>query len=40
MNKQRRKAIEDYKCEIKYDYGIINGMALKRSIRSTLRMWM
>ena len=24
------KAIEDYKCEIKYDYGIINGMALKK----------
>ena len=24
------KAIEDYKCEIKYDYSKINGMALKK----------
>jgi uncharacterized membrane protein YsdA (DUF1294 family) len=24
------KAIKDYKCEIVYDYGIINGMALKK----------
>ena len=30
------KAIEDYKCEIKYDYGIINGMALKKPDDKTL----
>lgn len=24
------KAIKEYKCEVKYDYGIINGMALKK----------
>ena len=30
------KAIEDYKCEIKYDYSIINGMALKKPDDKTL----
>ena len=30
------KAIEDYKCEIKYDYSIINGMALKKPDNRTL----
>jgi len=30
------KAIEDYKCEIKYDYSKINGMALKNPDDKTL----
>ena len=30
------KAIKDYKCEIKYDYRIINGMALKKPDDKTL----
>lgn len=30
------KAIEDYKCEIKYDYSEINGMALKKPDDKTL----
>ena len=30
------KAIEDYKCEIKYDYSEINGMALKNPDDKTL----
>ena len=30
------KAIEDYKCEIKYDYSKINGMALKKPDDKTL----
>jgi uncharacterized membrane protein YsdA (DUF1294 family) len=30
------KAIDDYKCEIKYDYSIINGMALKKPDDKTL----
>ena len=31
-----QKAIKEYKCEIKYDYGIINGMALKKPEDKTL----
>lgn len=31
-----QKAIEDYKCEIVYDYGIITGMALKKPEDKTL----
>ena len=31
-----QKAIEEYKCEIVYDYGIINGMALKKPEDKTL----
>ena len=30
------KAIKEYKCEIVYDYGIINGMALKKAEDKTL----
>ena len=30
------KAIEEYKCEIKYDYGSINGMALRKPEDKTL----
>ena len=30
------KAIKEYKCEIVYDYGIINGMALKKPDDKTL----
>ena len=30
------KAIKEYKCEIIYDYGIINGMALKKPKDKTL----
>ena len=30
------EAIEAYKCEIKYDYGIINGMALRKPEDKTL----
>ena len=30
------KAIEEYKCEIKYDYGRINGMALRKPEDKTL----
>lgn len=30
------RAIKDYKCEIKYDYSIINGMALKKPDDKTL----
>ena len=30
------KAIKEYKCEIVYDYGIINGMALKKPEDKTL----
>lgn len=30
------KAIKEYKCEIIYDYGIINGMALKKPEDKTL----
>ena len=30
------KAIKEYKCEIVYDYGIINGMALKKPANKTL----
>ena len=30
------KAIKEYKCEIVYDYGIINGMALKKPVDKTL----
>ena len=30
------KAIKEYKCEIVYDYGIINGMALKKPEYKTL----
>ena len=30
------KAIKEYKCEIVYDYGIINGMALKKPENKTL----
>ena len=31
-----QKAINEYKCEIVYDYGIINGMALKKPEDKTL----
>ena len=31
-----QKAIKEYKCEIVYDYGIINGMALKKPENKTL----
>ena len=31
-----QKAIKEYKCEIIYDYGIINGMALKKPEDKTL----
>ena len=31
-----QKAIKEYKCEIVYDYGIINGMALKKPEDKTL----
>ena len=31
-----QKAIKEYKCEIVYDYGIINGMALKKPGDKTL----
>ena len=31
-----QKAIEEYKCEIVYDYGIINGMALRKPEDKTL----
>lgn len=31
------KAIEDYKCEIKYDYSKINGMALNFWLLTTIR---
>ena len=31
-----QKAIKEYKCEIVYDYGMINGMALKKPEDKTL----
>ena len=31
-----QKAIKEYKCDIIYDYGIINGMALKKPEDKTL----
>ena len=30
IDESLQRAIEDYQCEIVYDYGIINGMALKK----------
>ena len=35
-----QKAIKEYKCEIIYDYGIINGMALKKPEDKTLEVTM
>ena len=35
-----QKAINEYKCEIVYDYGIINGMALKKPEDKTLEKTM
>ena len=35
-NEPLLKAIKEYKCEIVYDYGIINGMALKKPEDKTL----
>ena len=35
-NEPLLKAIKEYKCEIVYDYGIINGMALKKPEGKTL----
>ena len=35
-----QKAIEEYKCEVIYDYNIINGMALKKPKNKTLEKTM
>ena len=35
-NEPLLEAIKEYKCEIVYDYGIINGMALKKPVDKTL----